>query len=54
MQKVASRKIQTNTGAFSVSLPVGWSRECGITKGTLVDIFVDGEMLIITPHREKP
>ncbi|WP_424732395.1 AbrB/MazE/SpoVT family DNA-binding domain-containing protein [Methanoregula sp.] len=57
MQRIASHKVQTTTGSFSVVLPVVWARKHGIAKGTVVDIFVENDWLIIIPdgvsHHEE-
>lgn len=52
-EKIDERKMQeTTNGAFFLTLPRVYVEDVGLKKGDCVDIFRDGDVLILSPKRE--
>jgi hypothetical protein len=54
MELISTRKLQRVSGSVQVSIPITWLNREHIERQDLVDIYTDGELLIITKHRECP
>ncbi|WP_436345943.1 PhoU domain-containing protein [Natronorubrum sp. FCH18a] len=48
-----TRKVQVTGGStYTVSLPKGWATENGISSGSTVEIYSEGDTLLVTPQRD--
>ncbi|ELY41784.1 phosphate uptake regulator PhoU [Natronorubrum tibetense] len=48
-----TRKVQVTGGStYTVSLPKSWATENGVSSGSTVEIYSEGDTLLVTPQRE--
>ena len=48
-----TRKVQVTGGStYTVSLPKEWATENGVSSGTTVEFYAEGDLLLLTPQRE--
>ena len=47
MERVGTRKLQKQSGSLYLSLPRFWTHDQHLDRGSPIDVFVEGERLIL-------